>query len=423
MRSPAVRGRGPGALRGDRPLLAALAVAGATYRGRWREIVQRSALLLKLLTFDPTGAIVAAPTCSLPEELGGARNWDYRYTWIRDAAFTLYALLRIGFTEEAARFMDWLEARCRELAADAARCRSSTASTADATSTSRRSITSTATAARGPFASATAPTTSCSSTSTASSWTRCISSTSTATPISFDLWTQLRRLVNWVCDNWRREDEGIWETRGGRRALRVLEAHVLGRPRPRPSPRRQALVPRGSRALAGRARRDLRRDHDARLERAAPAFVQCYGSEALDASNLIMPLVFFLSPVDPKMLDTLDAISRPPAEGGLLSDGLVYRYDDRAPGGRPHRPRGHVQHVHLLARRGADARRAAPTERSSRRRGSCSSACSATRTTSVSTPSRRASTGEALGNYPQALTHLALISAAYNLDRALNDAR
>ena len=82
-----------------------------SYRGRWRETVHRSALVLKLLTFEPTGAIVAAPTCSLPEELGGVRNWDYRYTWIRDAAFTVYALLRIGFTQEAARFMDWLEAR------------------------------------------------------------------------------------------------------------------------------------------------------------------------------------------------------------------------------------------------------------------------------------------------------------------------
>jgi len=90
----------------------------SNYKGRWRETVNRSALVLKLLTSKPYGSLVAAPTFGLPEVVGGERNWDYRYTWIRDASFTLYGLICLGYTEEAAAFMRWIEDRCSELNPD-----------------------------------------------------------------------------------------------------------------------------------------------------------------------------------------------------------------------------------------------------------------------------------------------------------------
>ena len=184
------------------------------YAGRWRETVYRSALMLKLLTFEPTGAMVAAPTCSLPEAIPGQRNWDYRYTWIRDTSFCLYALLRLGFTEEAGAFMKWLEQRCHERGPDGGlqimyglhgehHLPEQTLDHLEGYRGCKPVRIGNGAAGQLQL----------------DIYGELMDSVylynKYGTPISWDLWTELSGLVNWVCDNWRRDDEGIWETRGG----------------------------------------------------------------------------------------------------------------------------------------------------------------------------------------------------------------
>ena len=276
---------------------------------------------------------MAAPTCSLPEAIGGVRNWDYRYTWIRDAAFTLYAphAHRLHRGGGPRSWTGWTTAgRSRRPAT--ARCRSCTASTAGPTLTEEildhlGGLPGLAAGADRQRRVQPAPTRHLRRADG-----RRLPLQQVRQPISYDVWAHLGGWSDWVCDNWRREDEGIWEVRGGRqhfvysklmcwvaidRGLRLADKRSL---------------PRRPGALAGGARRDLRGDHGPGAgTRSRQAFVQRYGSDVLDASNLLMPLVFFISPTDPRMLSTLDAISRPPGEGGLVSDGLVYRYDPERP--------------------------------------------------------------------------------------------
>jgi GH15 family glucan-1,4-alpha-glucosidase len=391
-------------------------LSGCNYRGRWREMVQRSALALKLLTFEPSGAIVAAPTCSLPEAPGGTRNWDYRFCWLRDAAFTVYAFLRIGFKEEAAAFMRWVEQRCAEQGDGPLPLMFSL----DGRPVPKEVELSHLHGYGGarPVRIGNGAASQLQLDIYGELMDSVYLSNKHAAPISYDFWRHLRRLVDWVCEHWNQPDEGIWEVRGGRRHfvysklmcwVAVDRAIRLADKRSFPADRPKWLAVRDT------IFEDIMTQG---WSQERGAFIQAYGGEALDAANLLMPLVFFLSPVDPRMLSTLDRIRRPPSEGGLVSDGLVFRYDvdatldgiagsegtfnlcsfwlveamTRASVARPdlleearltfERMVGYANHVGLYAEQ-----------------------------TGLS--------GEALGNFPQALTHLSLISSAYNLDRTL----
>ena len=190
--------------------------ARSNYQGRWREMVMRSALVLKLMISQPHGGIVAATTFGLPEEIGGHRNWDYRYTWVRDASLTLYALMRLGYTGEARDFMGWMEKRCGELLpgeplqvmyrVDGGRrlperilknfegYKKSTPVRIGNAATEQLQL------------------------DIYGELMDCVYIYNRhGAPISYDFWINLVNLTEFVCKNWKKPDEGIWEVRGGRR--------------------------------------------------------------------------------------------------------------------------------------------------------------------------------------------------------------
>src|ERR1043166_1629604 len=295
-------------------------IGKANYKGRWREMVQRSALLLKLLISREHGSLIAAPTFSLPEEIGGVRNWDYRFTWLRDATFTLYALIRLGFVEEAEAFIDWLKGR---LGDDAERGPLQVMYGIDG----RQKLDElTLDHLQGyqhskPVRIGNAAYQQLQLDIYGEMMDSIYLANKYGDPISYAGWQEVQRMLQWLGKNWQRPDEGIWEVRGGPREF--LHSRLM-------------CWVAFDRALRLAQKRSLSAPFDAWLrtrdaireeiftnfwDDELKSFVQSKGTKDLDASVLLMPLMRFISPVDPMWRSTMKAI-----EARLVEDTLVHRY-------------------------------------------------------------------------------------------------
>lgn len=384
----------------------------SNYQGRWLEMVHRAALTLKLLTSQKYGSIVAAPTFGLPEDIGGERNWDYRFTWIRDASFTLYGLIRLGYTDEAGAFMKWIEDRCNDLNPDGSlqimygldgRKHLEEENLLHLEGYKNSRPVRIGNGAYGQLQ--------------LDIYGELMDSVylynKYGDPISIDLWHNLKRLINWVCDNWYRKDEGIWEVRGGQQEFLysrlmcwvALDRGVrLAMKRSFPAPLMDWV----------RTRDEIHHDiiknfwsHDRR------AFIQHKGAKTLDAACLLMPLVKFVGPTDPRWLSTLRAIG-----DELVDDSLVYRYktdiaaSDGLSGEEGTFNMCTFWYVECLSRSGDIKKARFMFEKMLGYANHLGLFAE-----------ELGPDGRQLGNFPQAFTHLGLISAAYNLNLRLSGGR